>query len=200
MGARDVGRLVGEHRPPEDEADGDEQRVLDVERPRVLEREVVEERQMDRVPADEPDRQRDPRAREAGERPSRRARAIAGAHRRRQPEEEERRRPVGDHHVLEQVEEQEVIGGDRLEGRVERAGDQQEADREEDDPPEPAGRSAAQPGSTRTAATAASARKSGSKVNEEGAGLTPRRVGRPRRAGRAGGAGRGGGGRRTSRA
>src|SRR4029079_710519 len=52
-GRSDVDRLVGEHGPPEDNAYGDEQQVLDVQGPRVLEREVVEERQVDRVPADE---------------------------------------------------------------------------------------------------------------------------------------------------
>ena len=95
--------------------------VLDVEQPRVAERDVVDAAEVDDVPADEPDRQRHRRPGRRTRTAGRPARAIAAAHRRRQPEDQERRRPVGDDHVLEQVEEDEVVDRDRLERRVEGA-------------------------------------------------------------------------------
>ena len=115
--------------PPEEQADRDHEQVLDVEEPRVAERDVVDAAEVDDVPADEPDRQRDGRPRHERERPA----APGGdrtAHGRREPEDEERRRPVGDDHVLQQVEEHEVVDRDRLERRVQRSHDEDDAGRE----------------------------------------------------------------------
>ncbi len=56
-------------------------------------------------------------------------------HQRRQPQHDEQRRHVRDEGVLQQVHEQEVARGDRLERRVERGRDQEEAGAEGDDAP-----------------------------------------------------------------
>ena len=53
-------------------------------------------------------------------------------HRGGEPEDQERRAPVGDQGVLEQVCEQEVVGRERLERRVDRDRDEREAEGEDD--------------------------------------------------------------------
>ena len=68
------------------------------------------------------------------------ARRDRGAHPRRQPDQEERRGPVRDHHVLEQVEEDEVLDRDRPERRVERHDDESHARAEAPRTPRRAGR------------------------------------------------------------
>ena len=111
-----------EHRPPEDEPGADENRVLGVEQDGMLEQRVVDAAEMDAVPRGEPGRERDRRSRErAEERP---APARDGAARAvREAEDQQWRRDVRSDRVLRQVCEQPVVGGQRLEGRVERKSD-----------------------------------------------------------------------------
>ena len=113
---------AGDDRPPEEQSAGDEHAVLDVQRPAGVERPVVEAGEMRRVPGDEPRGQRVARADVP--------RAVAvepRAHRRREPEQDEQRRDVGDQRVLQEVDEQQPLGRDRLERRVERRGDEEDA-------------------------------------------------------------------------
>ena len=156
---------VRDHRPPEHEPDGDEREVLDVQEPGVAQRRVVEGGQVDQIPAREPDGQRNLRARDPGERRGRlagRGRSHGGG----QPKDEQQRSPVGDHHVLEEVEEQQVLDGDRLERRVQGARDEQEPHGEGASPPPGP---TAPAGCTRVeAAGAAIARKNGSNVKDVG--------------------------------
>ena len=108
-------------RPPEHEAGGDQDRVLDVQRPARPQRPVVEAGRVRPVPGDQPRRQRIPGADVAG------AAAVQRVlHPRRQPEQDQQRRDVGDQRVLEQVDEQEVVRGDRLQRRVERHRDEEQ--------------------------------------------------------------------------
>src|SRR6266516_1614204 len=127
---RDPLRLEREDGPPEDEPREDQEAVLDVERPLVPEGPVVERRQVDAVPDEEPERQREDGSRQERERTAP-PRGDRLAHRRREAKHEQRRRPVRDHHVLEQVDHQQVVDRDRLERRVEGKGDQDEAERED---------------------------------------------------------------------
>ena len=71
----------------------------------------------------------------AGAQPARAVRVEPCAHRRRQAEQDKRRRDVGDQRVLQQVDEQQSLGSDRLERRVERRGDQQQAESRTPRPP-----------------------------------------------------------------
>ena len=108
--------------------------MLDVQQPRVPQRVVVERRQVDAVPDDQPERQHEARPGQRGE-PAPPARRDGGAHGRRQAEHQQRRRPVGDHHVLQQVDHEQVVDRDRLERRVERDRDERDAEPEQRRPP-----------------------------------------------------------------
>ena len=134
---RDTVRDVAEHGPPEEQPDRDQERVLDREQERVAHERVVHRAEVHDVPADEPDRQRHLRPRDPRE-PGSAARRDPRAHRGGEADQEERRRPVGDHHVLEQVEEDEVLDRDRPERRVQRDHDERDAGAEAPCPPAPA--------------------------------------------------------------
>ena len=96
----------------------------------VAQRPVVEEREVDAVPDDDPEDQRDGGPRDARERAAAGG-GDAAAHRGGEADDHERRAPVGHQRVLEQVGDQEVVGRERLERRVDRDGDQQQAERED---------------------------------------------------------------------
>src|SRR5947209_2033038 len=100
--------------------------MLDVQRPCVTECVVVERRQVHEVPDRKPGAERQPWAQQR-----RGAARDRRAHLRRQAEHEQRRRPVRDHHVAEQVEEQEVVERDRLERRAESRDDEDEPECED---------------------------------------------------------------------
>src|SRR5262245_36594287 len=95
-------RGVRDHRPPEDEADREQDDVLDVQEPRVLERGVVERGEVDEVPTEEPDRERDAQSGYEREGPAA-ARGDRLAHRGRQTQHEQQRGQIGNDHVLEQM-------------------------------------------------------------------------------------------------
>ena len=118
-------QAAGDDRPPEHQPGRDQHRVLDVQRPAGAQRPVVEAGRVRPVPGDEPRGQRVPRADVA-----RAATVQPALHRRRQTEQDQQRRDVRDQRVLQQVDEQEVVLGDRLERRVERCREQEQPDAE----------------------------------------------------------------------
>ena len=177
--------------------DRDHEEVLEIQQDGMRERRVVDARQVNDVPPDEPDRERNRRAREERERPA----AAPGdrrPHRGREPGDQERRSPVRDDHVLQQVEQHEVLDGDGLERRIEGEDDQEDA-RAERERPRAARRVA--PGSARVGPDARRRRGRGreARASVTRGRLTPAARRRRRWPRRAGVARRGGGGRRRAR-
>ena len=99
--------------PPHEDPGREVERVLEVEqRVGVLERRVVEPRQVPEHVVREPERERDGGVGErADEGWSRERRGQC----RRDPEDDEERRPLGQHDVLKEVDHEQVVHRDRLE-------------------------------------------------------------------------------------
>ena len=108
--------------------------MLEVERPAGVERPVVEAGEVRPVPGGEPREEREAGARHRREGASAAARDRV-PHRRREAEQQQRRRDVRDQPVLEKMDEQQPVGGDRLERRVQRRRDQEQPGRKAGDPP-----------------------------------------------------------------
>ena len=122
-----------DERPPHEEAGAEVARVLDVDEPRlVLERVVVDRRDVPGEVVGEPDRQRDGGVdRDAPASESRRRRG----HRGRDAEHGEERRPLGEDHVLQQVRGEQVVEAEVVERRPERDREQHHRAGEADDAP-----------------------------------------------------------------
>ncbi len=126
-------RLVLEDAPPHREAGEEVQRVFDVEqRARVLERRVVDPREMPDHVVREPERERDRGMRERADRPRARDRGSESG---RDREYDEQRRPLGQHDVLEEMHRQEEVHPERVNGRCgDRQQERQRADEAADTP------------------------------------------------------------------
>ena len=122
-GSRTVAEAVGlvlDDAPPHRDAGREVERVLEVEqRVRVLERGVVEPRQVPEHVVREPDGERDERV---DERTNDRRTSERRRERRREPEHDEERRPLRENDVLEQVDDEQVVHRKRLD-RCDRDGE-----------------------------------------------------------------------------
>ena len=123
-----------EHRRPHQAAAAEHQEVLERVNAAVMQRRLVEDRQVPEVEVDRPDRERHERVGEEAEPVDRLQREHGPEHGPRQPGDEAERRQVAEDHVLAHVDEEEVLLAELVDRRVERDHDERDPEPEEELP------------------------------------------------------------------